>query len=62
MKDLENLKYFLGIEVFRSKKGIFIKQKKYVLDLLPDVGMLDCKLAETPIVAKTPDNTWRRTN
>ena len=51
MKDLGNLKYFLGIEVFRSKKGIFINQKKYILDLLAEVGMLDCKPAETPIVA-----------
>ena len=51
MKDLGNLKYFLGIEVLRSKKGIFINQKKYVLDLLAEVGMLDCKPAETPIVA-----------
>ena len=50
MKDLGNLKYFLGIEVFRSKRGIFINQKKYVLDLLAEVGMLDCKPAETPIV------------
>ncbi|KAI3821225.1 hypothetical protein L1987_08786 [Smallanthus sonchifolius] len=34
MKDLGRLKYFLGIEVLRSKRGIFICQKKYVLDLL----------------------------
>ena len=43
MKDLENLKYFLGIEVLRSKRGIFINQKKYMLNLLADAGMLDCK-------------------
>src|SRR6187200_855126 len=34
MKNLGRLKYFLGIEVLRSKQGIFISQKKYVLDLL----------------------------
>ena len=50
MKDLENLKYFLGIEVLRSKTGIFIKQRKYILELLAEVGMIDCKPAETPIM------------
>lgn len=50
MKDLGNLKYFLGIEVLRSKQGIFMYQKKYILDLLAETGMLDCKPAETPIV------------
>ena len=50
MKDLGNLKYFLGIEVYRSEQGIFINQKKYILDLLAKTGMLDCKPAETPIV------------
>ena len=47
MKDLGFLKYFLGIEVLRSKKGIFINQRKYVLDLLAEIGMLDCKPANT---------------
>ena len=32
-KDLGLLKYFLGIELTRSKKGIFLSQRKYVLDL-----------------------------
>ncbi|CAL2226490.1 unnamed protein product [Prunus armeniaca] len=50
MKDLGGLKYFLGIEVARSQQGIFLSQKKYVLDLLTDIGMLDCKPADTPIV------------
>jgi hypothetical protein len=50
MKNLGGLKYFLGIEVARSKKGIFLSQQKYILDLLCEVGMLDCKPADTPIV------------
>ena len=50
MKDLGALKYFLGIEVLRSERGIFLRQKKYVLDLLAETGLLDCKPAETPMV------------
>ncbi|CAL9022112.1 unnamed protein product, partial [Prunus brigantina] len=50
MKDLGGLKYFLGIEVARSQQGIFLSQRKYVLDLLTDTGMLDCKPADTPII------------
>jgi transposase InsO family protein len=49
IKDLGKLKYFLGIEVARSKHGLFISQQKYTLDLLKDTGMLGCKPAETPI-------------
>ena len=51
MKDLGNLKYFIGIEEFWPRKAIFIKQKKYILDLLAKIGMLDCKPVEPPIVA-----------
>ncbi|XP_076894743.1 uncharacterized protein LOC143547130 [Bidens hawaiensis] len=47
MKDLGRLKYFLGIEVLRSRQGIFICQKKYVLDLLAETGMIDCKPVDT---------------
>lgn len=49
IKDLGNLKYFLGMEFARSKKGIFVSQRKYVLDLLGETGLLGCKAAETPI-------------
>ncbi|KAF5781204.1 putative RNA-directed DNA polymerase [Helianthus annuus] len=51
MKDLGRLKYFLGIEVLRSKQGIFMCQKKYVLDLLAETGLIDCKPADTPMIA-----------
>ena len=49
IKDLGQLKYFLGIEVARSKQGISLSQHKYVLDLLSETGMLACKPIETPI-------------
>ena len=50
MKDLGRLKYFLGIEVLRSNQGIFISQRKYVLDLLAETRMIDCRPVDTPIV------------
>ena len=49
MKDLGHLKYFLGIEVSRCDKGIFLSQRKYVLDLLQETGMLACQPADTPV-------------
>ncbi|XP_022861718.1 uncharacterized protein LOC111382079 [Olea europaea var. sylvestris] len=45
LKDLGNLKYFLGLEITRSKKGIFFITKKYALQLLEDSGFLACKPA-----------------
>nr|GEY67697.1 putative ribonuclease H-like domain-containing protein [Tanacetum cinerariifolium] len=50
MKDLGKLKYFLGIEVLRSKRGIFMCQKNYILDLLAETGMVDCKPADTLMI------------
>ncbi|PRQ31062.1 putative RNA-directed DNA polymerase [Rosa chinensis] len=49
MKDLGSLKYFLGIEVARGKGCIVLSQRKYVLDLLAETGMLDCQPINTPI-------------
>ena len=49
MKQLGDLKYFLGIEVARSKNGIFLSQRKYILDLLIKTTMLGCQPAMTPM-------------
>ena len=48
IKDLGALKYFLGMEVARSRKGIVVSQRKYILDLLEETGMSGCRPADTP--------------
>jgi len=40
VKDLGPLRYFLGIEIARSSKGIIISQRKYVLDMLAETGCM----------------------
>ena len=49
IKDLGVLKYFLRMEFARSKESIFLNQRKYVLDLLRETGLLGFKMVETSI-------------
>lgn len=49
VKNLGQLRYLLGIEIAQSPKGIVLSQRKYVLDLLNETGMLGCRSASTPI-------------
>jgi hypothetical protein len=43
------MKYFLGIEVHQSAKGIFVCQQKYATDILKRFRMKGCNPVETPI-------------
>ena len=49
-KDLGMLRYFLCIEVMRSKHGIFSSQRKYVFDLLSETGKLEVRPCSSPMV------------
>nr|XP_016435095.1 PREDICTED: uncharacterized mitochondrial protein AtMg00810-like [Nicotiana tabacum] len=49
MKDLGELKYFLGIEFSRSQEGIVMCQKKYALELVSELGLPGGKPTTTPL-------------
>ena len=49
IKDLGLARYFLGIELSRSNTGTFLNQRKYVFDILMDVGLTGAKPARFPL-------------
>jgi len=49
MKELGELKHFLGLEVERTKKWLFLDQQKYAKDLLQRYEMIDYKPMFTPM-------------
>lgn len=52
LKDLGNLKYFLDLEIARTRNEIFFSQRNYTLQLLEDAGFLGCKPDVLPMDPK----------
>jgi len=48
MKELGQLKYFLGLKV-DQRNELFLSQQKYAKDPLLKYGMLNCKPTSTPV-------------
>lgn len=51
---MDEVTFFLGLQVKQLTDGIFIYQTKYVADLLKRFGFFDSKLAKTPMSPSVP--------
>uniref|UniRef100_A0A803KNI4 Reverse transcriptase Ty1/copia-type domain-containing protein n=1 Tax=Chenopodium quinoa TaxID=63459 RepID=A0A803KNI4_CHEQI len=49
MKDMGELRYFPGIEVDRSEQGMFLSQRKYVVDILEEYDMVNVRPLKLPM-------------
>lgn len=47
--DLGHARYLLGVEIDRSSAITYLTQRKYVLDILKDMGLLGAKLTLTSL-------------
>nr|GFA91422.1 putative ribonuclease H-like domain-containing protein [Tanacetum cinerariifolium] len=54
MSSIWELTFFLGLQVKKTKDGIFINQDKYVAEILKKFGLTEGKLASTPIDTEKP--------
>ena len=48
-KDLDKLRYFLGIEVVQFNEGIVISLRKYAMDILEKTVLVSSKFVDTPM-------------
>ena len=57
IKNLRNLKHFLRIEVARSKRGIYLSQRKHALDIMHDIENLSGRPCDFPMEQNLKTNT-----
>lgn len=50
MNDMDQLHYFLSMEIYQYDDGIFICQKKFIKNIFVKFGMVDCKHVATLLV------------
>nr|GEZ19547.1 hypothetical protein [Tanacetum cinerariifolium] len=55
MSMMEELKFFLGIQIHQYPRGIFINQAMYALEILIKHGMTSCDSVGTPMATKHLD-------
>nr|GEW38218.1 hypothetical protein [Tanacetum cinerariifolium] len=55
MSMMGELKFFLGLQVHQSLRGIFISQSQYAIKLLKKHGLDECVLMSTPMATKRLD-------
>ncbi|GJU46819.1 uncharacterized mitochondrial protein-like protein [Tanacetum coccineum] len=55
MSMMGELKFFLGIQIHQSSRGIFINQAKYAQEILKKHGMTSCDSVGTPMATKPLD-------
>ncbi|GJX69292.1 retrovirus-related pol polyprotein from transposon TNT 1-94 [Tanacetum coccineum] len=52
MSLMGEMKFFLGLQIYQSPKGIFINQAKYALEILKKHNMDNCHSIGTPLATK----------
>ncbi|GJU83548.1 retrovirus-related pol polyprotein from transposon TNT 1-94 [Tanacetum coccineum] len=55
MSMMGELKFFLGLQVHQSSRGIFISQSQYAIELLKKHGMDECVYMSTPMAIERLD-------
>eukprot|EP00253_Pinus_taeda_P017436 PITA_17436 len=50
MKDLGQMHYFLGLEIWQQKGEIFLGQGRYAIEILKRFRMQDCRPMATPMI------------